>query len=312
MGWSSTIYVKDSVRWCLGKSVQIKNTWVCATQNGIGIVRHGNSSEDIGAQLSEVDNGGEEEFRSEIAITKLWRPTWNRSSGQKSKGTDRRLKQRKGICYLWKERPMFEGRPVQFWAWELTIVHKNRHRKPLHPLSHQWHEVQVCRGKRSIRGKSNHGVILRQPCRYYFKGTCTRSPCEYWHPHQCQFYKTEAGFKAGDKCLFPHHEVDEQPNKKSKKSYHSHKGRESDDKNAVAIVKIVPQLGCVSQDSGASVSQGGKQSRWNPMQKVLGSIRRVRFTQSTLRQASIRENKGPSLGKIQVKLPHQRSPCAIK
>ena len=132
--------------------------------------------------------------------------------------------------------------------------------------------------KRSIRGKSGHGAILRQPCRYYLKGTCTRSPCEYWHPPECQFYKTETGCKARDKCLFPHYKVDEQPNKKPKKKLLFPKRRESDDKNAVAIVKIVPQLGCVSQDSDALVSQRGKQSRRNPMQKVLGSIRRVRFT----------------------------------
>ena len=48
------------------------------------------------------------------------------------------------------------------------------------------------------------------------------------------------------------------------------------------------------------------------MQKVLEPIRRVRFTQSTLRQASIREKKGPSFGKIQVKIPHQRSPHSMK
>ena len=36
--------------------------------------------------------------------------------------------------------------------------------------------------------------------------------------------------------------------------HYSHKRRESDDKNAVAIVKIVPQLGCVSQDSDVLVS----------------------------------------------------------
>ena len=65
----------------------------------------------------------------------------------------------------------------------------------------------------------------------------------------------------------------------------------------MAIVKILPQLGCVSQDSDASVSQRGKQSRGNPMQIFLGPIRRIRFTQSTLRQASIREKKGPSLEK---------------
>ena len=81
--------------------------------------------------------------------------------------------------------------------------------------------------------------------------------------------------------------------------------------NAVAIVKSVSQLGCVLQDSDELVSQGGK-SRGNPMQKVLEPIQRVRFTKSTLRQASIWEKKGPSLGKINVKVPHQRSPCAMK
>ena len=44
-----------------------------------------------------------------------------------------------------------------------------------------------------------------------------RTSCEYWHPPECQFYTTESGCKAGDKCLFPHFKVDEQPNKKPKK-----------------------------------------------------------------------------------------------
>ena len=46
--------------------------------------------------------------------------------------------------------------------------------------------------------------------------------------------------------------------------------------------------------------------------EFLGPIRKVRFTKSTLRQASMREKKGPSVGKIQVKSPHQRSPYAMK
>ena len=37
----------------------------------IRIVRHGNSSEDIGSQLSKVENNGEEEYRSETQIKKL-------------------------------------------------------------------------------------------------------------------------------------------------------------------------------------------------------------------------------------------------
>ena len=46
--------------------------------------------------------------------------------------------------------------------------------------------------------------------------------------------------------------------------------------------------------------------------KVSGSIQRVRFTKAAQRQANIRENEGPSLGKIQVKVPRQRSPYALK
>ena len=49
-GRSSTVSVKDSIR-CLWKSVQ-ENTWSWAAQNCIGIVRHGDSSGDIDAQLS--------------------------------------------------------------------------------------------------------------------------------------------------------------------------------------------------------------------------------------------------------------------
>ena len=53
--------------------------------------------------------------------------------------------------------------------------------------------------------------------------------------------KTESGCKTGGKCLFPHHEVDEQPNKKPKKSLNPQNG-ESDDKGAAATVKTVPQF----------------------------------------------------------------------
>ena len=66
--------------------------------------------------------------------------------------------------------------------------------------------------------------------------------------------------------MFPHHKVDEHPNKKPNNFYYSHKREESDDKNVVAIVKSVPQFGCVSQDSGALVSQGRK-SRGNRCRK---------------------------------------------
>ena len=104
--------------------------------------------------------------------------------------------------------------------------------------------------------------------------------------------------KAGDKCLFPHHELtNNQTKSRRKRPFLSPPQKESDDRNAAAIVKIVSQMGCVSHDSELLDSQRGKQAGGNPMEEVLGPIRRERFTQCTLRQASIREKKGPPLGK---------------
>ena len=163
-----------------------------------------------------------------------------------------------GICYQWKEKGQCsQGDPCSF-----RHETQDRAQKPEHTTATPSGPT-VSRGrsvlrKRSIRGKSNHGSILRQPCRYHLKGTCTRTPGEYWHPPECQFYKNETGCKAGDKWLFPHHKVEEQLNKRPKKST---KNGRSEDQNAVAIVKTVPQLGCVSQDSEPSGSPEGTKLR---------------------------------------------------
>ena len=85
MGRSSIIDDKKFIRSNLAKSVQIEDTWVWSPQKRIGIVRHGDSSKDVDAQLSKIEDNGEEKYRSETTITKLWRQArenWNRSSGQ--------------------------------------------------------------------------------------------------------------------------------------------------------------------------------------------------------------------------------------
>ena len=38
----------------------------------------------------------------------------------------------------------------------------------------------------------------------------------------------------------------------------------------------------------------------------------LRFTKANQRHANIRENKGPSLAQMKVRVPHQRSPYALK
>ena len=122
----------------------------------------------------------------------------------------------KGICYQWKEKGQCsQGDRCSFRHETQDRAQKRTAATLSEPTASRGRSVSR---KRCIRGKSNHGTILRQPCRYYLKGTCTRSPCEYWHPLECQFYENETGCKTGDKCLFPHYNVDEQPNKKPKKS----------------------------------------------------------------------------------------------
>ena len=68
--------------------------------------------------------------------------------------------------------------------------------------------------------------------------------------------------------LFPHHEVDEQTNKKPKKGYYVTKRRESDDKNGVAIVKNCTTIGLRLARLDALASQNRKTVLGNPMQSL--------------------------------------------
>ena len=179
----------------------------------------------------------------------------------------------------------------------VSIERKNPEPKAATPSEQSMSRGRSVSQKRSIQGKSNHGGILRQPCRYYMKGTCTRSLWEYWHLPECQLCKTETGCKAGDRCLFRIIKLMNDQTKNTRR-LHFHKRRKRRQEccgyceNYITIGLRLARFGC----------------RRNPIQKVLRPIQRIRFTQSTLRHASIREKKGPSLGKIKVKNPHQRSP----
>ena len=132
----------------------------------------------------------------------------------------------------------------------------DRARKPT-PKAATSSEPSMTRGrsarKRSVRGESNPGIILRQPRKYFLKGTCARGRSASRKENlrgrvhlgssldsrakitlnvlaqnrlvsigiltNVNSIKTESGCKAGDKCLFPRHKVDEQLNKKLQKSY---------------------------------------------------------------------------------------------
>ena len=65
-------------------------------------------------------------------------------------------------------------------------------------------------------------------------------------------------------------------------------------------------MGCVFWDRAAGIFVDCTEGP-----KSLGINSTSTISKATLREASTRENKGPSLGKIQVKLPHQRRPYAV-
>ena len=92
---------------------------------------------------------------------------------------------------------------------------------------------------RCPRGRSPSGRMSRWPCKDHLKWTCTIPFCEKWDLPECLFYKSENGCRFGKKFSYAHRQVDEQPSKRSKNN---------GDKNAVAMLKITRQLGCVSQD----------------------------------------------------------------
>ena len=71
--------------------------------------------------------------------------------------------------------------------------------------------------------------MARLPCKDYLKGICTTPFCIKWHPPECLFYKSENGYRFGEKCSYAERQVDEQPSKKSEKN---------GDKSAVAMLKI--------------------------------------------------------------------------
>ena len=110
----------------------------------------------------------------------------------------------KGTCYQWKEN----GQCSQGDQCSFRHETQDRAQTPEHTAATP-SEPTPSRGrsvsrKRSIRGKSNHGAtILRQPCRYYLKGTCTRAPCEYWHPRRVSIQQNRIGLKSRGKVFVP-------------------------------------------------------------------------------------------------------------
>ena len=81
----------------------------------------------------------------------------------------------KGICHQWKEKGQCsQGDRCSFRHETQDRGQKTEHTAAAHSEQTVSRSRSVSR-KRSIRGISNHVSILRQPCRYNLRGTCTRT-----------------------------------------------------------------------------------------------------------------------------------------
>ena len=300
MGRCSIVDVENSIRWFLEKSAQIEDTWVWSAQNSIRIVQHGDS-EDNGSQLSKVENHGEEEERSQTSITKLWRQAWEiwiRSSDEESKGSVQRWRRKRYLLPVERKRPVFARRPMQFPPRDPRSCVKNQNTLPPHLLSQPHHEVEVCRGREVSEANVTMGpffdncadIIWKVPARERLVNIGIRPSANSIKMKRVVRLETSVCFRI---TRLMNNQI------KSRKRATSQKDEKATTRMLWLLWKVHHNLGCVSQDSDALVSQAWK-SRGNPMQK------------STLRHASIREKKGPSLEKINVKVSRQRSPYTMK
>ena len=185
----------------------------------------------------------------------------------------------------------------------LKIVRKKQNTLPPQLPSQPFSRGRSVSKKRSIRDESNHGSILRQPCRCYLKGTCTRKLCEYWHPPRCQLVRQKRVVSWETRvCFLISRLMNNQIKGRGKAT--SKKGEKVKTK-ALWLLRKAYQNWVVYH-----------KTRMHSLLKELKSFgetsRRKSFTKSTLRYASIRDKKGPSLGTMQVKPLHHRSPCAVK
>ena len=81
---------------------------------------------------------------------KLWRQArqnWNRSSDQEPKGIKWRWRRKRYLLPVERKKASVRKETSAVSSMRVTIMHKNRHPKPPHFLSHPCHEFEVCRGK---------------------------------------------------------------------------------------------------------------------------------------------------------------------
>ena len=207
----------------------------------------------------------------------------------KNQGTKQRVQRILGDCWQWESNGQCSRGDNCSFRHDINKREKMSHPNPSPNSFMQQNERKSSR-TRSPRGK-NPRECFDGPARITSKELAPIHSVKKWHPPECLFYKPKSGCRFGEMCSYAHHQVDEQPSKRSKKN---------DDKSAVAMLKITRQLSRRSLHR----FRGRAQKKGKP-------IRCVQFTKAVVRHADIRD-QNPSLGMICPGNPRQRDPNAPK
>ena len=212
------VYDENPTWWHPGRIVQTKNTRVWETQDRIGIVQPGDSSEENRTWLPQIDYDGRKKYRARFTKVEFWRQNWK--LWEKHRG------QESGDKTAWTEilETIGNGKPMDSVLKETIAVSVT-----MSINVQKWH----CRIRLRILSCSRMKDEHREPevpeegvpvvecldghARITSEGTCTNSFCEKWHPPECLFYKTKSGSRFGEKFSYAHRQVDEEPCNRSKK-----------------------------------------------------------------------------------------------
>ena len=231
-------------------------------------------------------------------VYEIWRQkweNWDRSSGCESLGIKWCWERTRSLLSVESKRTRVREE-TNAVSGTTVMSGRNQHQKPLHPLSHQ----PTKRGRSASRkGTSEAGVRL---------GRSIDSRAETSWKVFALNYPVTIGILPNVSFISQNRDVISAISARFRTERLRNNQIKSRQKCSGYGEKTCERLGCALQDTEPPQSS----SILRKATRVLGPIRRVRFTRATLIHAKLREKKGPSLNILQVKLPRQRSPCALK
>ena len=178
---------------------KLRNTRVWETQDRIGIVWPGDSSEEVRPDYHRMKTMVKRSIEQEIRnkIFGIRNGNFAKNAVVKNHGTKQRVQRIFGDCWQWESNGQCSKGD------NCSFRHDINKRANPSPNSFIQQNERKSSRTRSPRGRSPSGRPSRWLCKDYLRGTCNDSFCEKWHPPECLFYKTKSGCRFGKSAHSP-------------------------------------------------------------------------------------------------------------